>query len=307
MPAGHLCGILLTILCCGIFNGFIVNGQEIETVSKAEENLKLLSRQIPGLTSDSAREEINSVFFGIMQTVLEAEASFQYPFDSLPALGKLTSPDHKFRMYLWNLPSLSGKHSFFGFIQINNSRHHKPTVVVLTDKSDSIGACETEILTTDRWYGALYYRIIPMKKSTGETFYTLLGWDGNNSVVTQKIIEILSFDNNVEPQFGARIFPNYSGGQNTRVIFRYSASSTMTLRYDEQFRLPAGVKQGSAGLRTEEGARMPAIVADHLAPLDPSLEGQYNYYVPESDNFDAFIFENGLWKFIPALEAKNKR
>ena len=64
--------------------------------------------------------------------------------------------------------------------------------------------------------------------------YTLLGWEGKNRTEMQKIIEVLSFDNNYLPHFGETIFNKYKDGQNKRVIFRYSPLATMALRYEEQ-------------------------------------------------------------------------
>jgi hypothetical protein len=56
----------------------------------------------------------------------------------------------------------------------------------------------------ERWYGALYYEVIPVKKG-GRTLYTLLGWKGYSKAETRKVIEMLSFKGG-KPRFGAPVF-----------------------------------------------------------------------------------------------------
>ena len=47
------------------------------------------------------------------------------------------------------------------------------------------------------------------------------------------------------------------------------------------------------------------IVFDRLTPMDPKLEGQYEFYVPETNIFDGFVFYNGKWVFIKEVDARN--
>ena len=51
---------------------------------------------------------------------------------------------------------------------------------------------------------ALYYKIIPVIKKN-KTYYTLLGWDGNDMFSNKKIIEILEFKKS-KLQFGNSMF-----------------------------------------------------------------------------------------------------
>lgn len=48
------------------------------------------------------------------------------------------------------------------------------------------------------------------------------------------------------------------------------------------------------------------ILFDRLVPLSTSLEGQKQFYVPETNIFDAFIFENGRWVFMEDIDARNR-
>ena len=40
------------------------------------------------------------------------------------------------------------------------------------------------MLSENSWFGALYYKIIPVVKN--KTYYTLLGWDGNDMFSNKK-------------------------------------------------------------------------------------------------------------------------
>lgn len=51
--------------------------------------------------------------------------------------------------------------------------------------------------------------------------------------------------------------------------------------------------------------RVMMIVFDRLVPLDPSLAGQYQYYIPETNIFDAFVFSKGKWIFAQDVDARN--
>ena len=233
------------------------------------------------------------------------QAADDYPFESLKTLAKITSDDHKFRIFHWNLPTKEGKNRYFGFLKILNREH--PRLYILTDFTDSIPTAETIILDNHHWFGALYYKIIPGETAHGQKFYTLLGWAGKNSEITQKVIEILTFNEEDRPQFGLKVFPDFMGGKMTRIIFRYAASTTMSLKYEEQ--VISSEKKWNKTKRVFESrtktARM--IVCDRLVPRDPQLEGMYQYYIPDGEICDGFLMEHGCWNFIKSLVPRNKQ
>jgi len=48
------------------------------------------------------------------------------------------------------------------------------------------------------------------------------------------------------------------------------------------------------------------IVVDRLIPMDPSMKGMRNYYVPAGDTYDGFLFKNGYWVLVEDIEVANK-
>jgi hypothetical protein len=267
--------------------------QEKTKLPLMEDTLVNISRKIMEASTDSEKLILTSGFSNTLLRAIKINESFSYPFDSLRTLSKLISPDKRFRIYNWNLPLTSGSNLYFCIIQIPGKKKEGNRIFELIDCSDSIKDPEFAVLPANKWYGALYYRIIAVQQGH-KTLYTLLGWDGASTTVTQKIIEILSFDQKGLPKFGAKIFRDYLKGPRTRIIFRYSSTASMLLRPDEQY-----VKSG----KSKKSAKL--IVCDRLVALDSRMEGQTDFYVPASDIYDGFIFLNGNWKFTRGIEGRN--
>ena len=200
---------LQAVLTVGIlFISIPVSSQTEKDIRHAEDSLMMIAAGIRNAGNDSARLAINKQFEETLYRILIQYDTFGYPFDSLKTLAKLTFPDRKFRIYNWNLPLGNGTNAYFCFIQMNPKGKGKQAVYKLADLSDSISQPETALLDIHSWFGALYYSVI-ITYTGNKTVYTLLGWDGVNSRLSQKIIEVLSFDKKETPRFGARIFRNF--------------------------------------------------------------------------------------------------
>jgi hypothetical protein len=281
------------------------SGQDRRTMQAAEDTLNAILARLNKAGNDSARYILNEEFSRTLYKALLVPGSGAYPFESIKSLVKAAPDDGSFRIYHWNLPSAEGKSRYFGFLKYLGA--DPPAVWPLTDLTDSILSPDTAILDANHWFGALYYKVIPCKTAGGKTYYTLLGWAGNNARITRKVIEILSFDEQGVPRFGMPVFTGYEGGNRTRVVFRFGATASMSLKYEEQ---PVRTDRSWNTARREfdekpRNALM--IVFDRLAPMDPALEGQYEFYVTAGDVCDGFLPGNGTWNFIRGVEPKNRR
>ena len=274
-------------------------------IEQMEDSLKFFSSEIQKAGNDSVRLFFNRQFHETLYRTLLLPGSFEYPFDSLKTIGKLTSPDKKFRIYNWNLPKGDGTNSYFGFIQLY-AKANLYSIYDLIDCSDSIAQPEIALLDNNSWFGALYYKII-ITTSGNKNFYTLLGLDRFNLQLTQKVIDVLYFDESNHPHFGAKIFMNYGNEQICRVLFKYSSSASMLLTYDDQYLLTN--KKWDASKKQFESEREKAwmIVCDELIPLEPQFEGQFGYYVPSSETFNGFVFKDGKWNFFKNVDVRNHR
>ncbi len=272
------------------FLSFIIYGstQEIN-FSEAEDSLQyyfnqlFLSDGIRYLKTDTEKAELNKKIINLLQEVLQDNSSQYYGFEKLDKLSKLSDKNNTVRLFIWDTQWQNHTHTYYGFIQYYNKKNKQLFVYPLIDKSDSISDLLKTTLNPDNWYGALYYQMIPVN-SGSRNYYTLIGFDQNNLLVSKKIIDILYFTGAGKPRFGKRIFVLGKQKQ-SRVIYEYSAKVVMMLRYDPRYKM---------------------IIADHLAPNNPSYKGLYQFYGPDF-NYIGYKFEKGKWVLKEDIEVKNPK
>jgi hypothetical protein len=266
-------------------------------IQTKEQTLKAICKELYNTKNkDADKQKYNQELLQKFEAILKEPNSFEnYQFDSLKNdIGILTSLDNKFRIINWNVPKEDGTQEYYGFIQENYTntikrglfkREHIDSVQLypLIDKSSELKNPENAITDNKKWFGALYNRII-IKKTKGKTYYTLLAWDGNDKFSRKKIIDVLTFDANGTPRFGADIF-NMKKKYPKRVIFEYSASCNISLRFSP----------------TKD-----SIVFDHLSPTSPQMEGQFQYYCSDG-SYDGFGFKRGKWNYGEDLNATNDK
>ncbi|MFO7842336.1 MAG: hypothetical protein R6V16_00880 [Bacteroidales bacterium] len=268
------CFILFTVF---YFSPAKSYAQEISVYS---DSLKHYFSLMAQERDDDKKEELNKKITEYFRKALAQDDSFDYNFSSLKYIGDIRSEDDKLRIITWNLPYYDGTHQYFGFIQYKKNRW-KTLTYELTDRSEQIKNPEYEILSHKNWYGALYYQII-VNNHRRDDYYTLLGSDLNDLHSKRKLVEILQFDQNDHPVFGAPVFKNREK-KLARVIFEYSAQANMGLTYDEDKEM---------------------IIYDHLSPFRPSLKGKYQFYGPDF-SYDGLKFENGIWNTYHDIDVRN--
>lgn len=246
-----------------------------------EDSLKRCFAKIAATNNKAEKEEINNKVIDIFKHILSDDDSFDYPFDSLKYVGKMYSDDKKLRIYNWNLSHIDGTFSYYGFLQYYHKQKKKFLVYPLIDKKNEIAEPKTEVLSADRWFGALYYQIIHHTYKKRD-YYTLLGWDGNDLFTNRKVVEILSFSGSGVPRFGAPLI-KANRKLYKRLIFEYSNRVSMLLKY-----FPKDKR----------------IVFDHLSPAEPKYKDMYQYYGPDF-SYDSFVLEKGRWYFKGDIDFRN--
>ncbi len=258
------------------------------------DTLKTLVKKLYSSKTDPEKQKWNQQLLAIFEQSLNKDNSFEYAYDSINDIARIMSPDKTFRIINWNVPKDDGTQEYFGFIQkkqiqiIKKGLFKKETIETmqlypLIDKSAEIKNAENYVSDNKKWWGMLYYKII-IKKTKSNTYYTLLAWDGNDKVSSKKIIDVLTFDKNGTPHFGANIF-NMDRLHQKRVIFEHATTCTMSLKYSQ---------------------KKDSIIFDHLAPPEPQLEGQYQYYCPDL-GCDGFGFKRGKWNYATDIIATNEK
>lgn len=131
-----------------------------------------------------------------------------------------------------------------------------------------------EQTSPDYWYGALYYNLLPFDTKEGRK-YLLFGFDGFTFFDKRKVLEVLSFDKDGNPQSGAAVFDQPGDPEAQRIILEYFSEARVRLNWDEQYKM---------------------ILLDHLIPFpNPYTGGVMN--IPDG-SYDGLKLEKGRWKFI---------
>jgi hypothetical protein len=245
------------------------------------DTLVKISREIFSAASNKERFSKNAAFVKALVTVLKTPNSFNLGFDSLQSISHVVSPDQAFKIFSWFVPTDDGAYRFFGSIQMHTADGSLKLFPLIDDTENFK---DTNAVTDNKkWYGSRYYEIIPLKNPGKPTCYALLGWKGNTSKTSKKVLEILSF-NNDQPVFGKAVI---EGQKNTpaknRIVFEYNKLNSMTLRWDK-----------TVGM----------IVLDHLAPFNPQMVGNYEYYASDL-SFDGYKPLAGKLKLVENVDLKN--
>lgn len=296
--------LILGSICFGYF-GIALPGysQNISGLPQTGDTLSRLMQEISQAHEDSQRLWYNSIFTNVMHELIQTEEAESHLFEKVRTLNRTSSDDGLVTFFQWNILTNEGKFMYFGFLKV--TINDTTQIFSLTDRSDFVSGSDSAILSADYWFGALYYRVITCKDDAGGIFYTLLGWSGKDRQITRKIIDILSFDSMHHPLFGAYRFPDYQTGHFSRIVFRFDASSSMSLKYEDQ-PLSVARKWDSGKKRFNEQVNSERIIVfDHLVPIDPLLEGQYRYYVPSGEIYSGFILKSGIWHFLQRIDARN--
>ena len=274
--------IRLSILCINILAlSWQVHAQDNSIAVRLK--LKNMFEELYRTSDYQVQKKLSDTISTCFTTILNKPESFNVKFDSIKHLGVTKSSDETFRIFGWDLIKPDGSYKYYGLIQYFNKNKNSCLVTSLVDKSDSISNAEQKALTSDEWYGALYYKIVPFK-SHGRTLYVLLGWNGGNLMINRKVIEVLSFNSRGVPRFGKNIF-KFGKKNKKRVIFEYSYMATMKLTYDNNLK---------------------AIVFEHLVPIEDRYRGQRSEYGSDL-SFDGLKYDGNKWIFEENVKVKNKK
>lgn len=224
-------------------------------------------------------------FIPYLVKALKHENSFYYPFEDLQRVSILTPEDQSFRIFTWVLQKNDKTFRFYGAIQMNTD-DGSLKLFPMYDYSDSIQNPLDATLSNERWYGALYYKVLPVKhKKT--MYYTLLGWDGNNAMSRKKIADVLHFEDG-KPVFGAPIFEimEEDAEETTfknRIIVEYKVDAGVTLNYYPPQEL---------------------IVHDHVVAPDEKSKGLEFTYVPDG-TYVGYEWKKGKWSYMEKVFKNN--
>jgi hypothetical protein len=219
------------------------------------------------------KQEYVTSFSALLEKTLKTPNSLTLTFDSIPYLKTISSKDGILRIFSWGMPGGEDEYLYYAIVQrrMGDAKSPLSDVYRLNDVKQDVRKPEEEILHYPSWYGCLYYDIIETQ-NMGKTYYTLLGFDFNNGLSHKKYIDVLTFNPQGIPSFGAPIFVDKTGIR-SRIVFEYSAKAVMHLKYHSD---------------------LSKIVFHWLYPIVPEKRNDKSYYVPDV-TYDGYEFKLGKW------------
>jgi hypothetical protein len=213
-----------------------------------------------------------------LKAALSLPNSYAYGFDSLASrINVISAPDNAFRIFNWSIAPTEMTRRYYGAVQLPGPQLR---LYGLLDQSAELGKqAEDSILTGGKWYGALYYRIMPVQVD-GQTVYTLFGMNAGNPTSNKKVLDVLTLTEQ-GPVFGAPIFGIRSAatrGRVSRFIMEYKKSVQASLNWDKERN---------------------AIYFDRLVSEVNDPNRKYTF-VP-SGQYDGFRWQDGKWEFVSDL------
>lgn len=221
----------------------------------------------------------NERLLPLIRTALAIPNSFNYPFSNIPNISIQQPEDKAFRVFTWQLSPKENTYKYFGFIQLNRS---KSTSYELNDKAYEIDNPDKQPLTTDNWFGCLYYNIKSFDSKDGIK-YLLFGYNGNNADEKIKVCEVLVLRGGAV-RFGSPVFEvnDIAGQRKTtlhRLVLTYAADVVVRLNYD---------------------AEMGVIIHDHLEQMASKNPDLPFTYVPDG-TYEAFELKKQVWQHIDKI------
>ncbi len=250
---------------------------DLKVLRKKEDSLRMIVKSVMIDSFTAGRMRNDSQFIKTLVRGLQVKNSFNYPFDSIKAIGNLYAPDSSFRIITWQLAYDDYYCRQRGAIQYKTT-DGSLKLVPLRDYSEFAENPLDSVRTKDTWIGAVYYNIIKTVYN-GTNYYTLFGFDQNSIQSNKKWIEVLTFNEKNLPVFGGK-------------FFSYEKDS---IKKPSQFRFSIEYKK-DASTTVNWDPELNMILIDHLVSESDEPELAYTF-VPDGD-YEGFKWDHGKWLHV---------
>lgn len=271
--------IFLFSLGCILSNAQRISLPDLQKLQKMEKELRPYANWMVYSEEWVDRFRSDSFFIRGLVQALKTPNSFYYNFDSINTISKLYAPDSSFKIFTWQLMQDYSYYRQHGAIQMRTP-DGSLKLFPLIDFSEFTNAPTDSVRDTKHWIGAIYYKII-LKTYNTKTYYTLLGSDDNNERSNKKWIEILTFDDDGIPQFGANCFtyPSDDETKPKQPVYRFC------MEYKKD-----------GGVRMNYDPKYDEIIFDHLVSENDDIKNKASLVA--YGDFEAFRWMDGGWKFV---------
>jgi hypothetical protein len=229
------------------------------------------------------RLRADSLFTRTLVQTLKLPHSFRYPFDSLGTISVVYAPDSAFRIFSWQLMKDFSFYRQKGAIQYKTANGSLRLTPLFDISPFTEQPCDS-VRDASQWIGAVYYKIL-LNTFQGKNYYTLLGYDENDARSTRKWMEVLTFNEQGQPQFGGDYFHYRPDDMKPpvptqRFYLEYKKGANARMNFDEELQL---------------------ITFAHLISENGVPAAHYTL-VPEG-SYEGFKWVQGKWVHIPVVEA----
>lgn len=269
---------IITLLLLSLVSTAQLSKEVKASLKKSEDTLKVLANKMIHEREASQRFTADSIFIRTLVRSLKTSNSFHYAFDSLKTVSRLYAPDSSFRIITWQFMRDETYFRQRGAIQMKTA-DGSLKLFPLIDMSDFTANPVDSVRSNLNWVGAIYYNMV-LKTHNNKKYYTLFGYDDNNFRSTKKWLEVLSFTEQGQPQFGGRYF-NYPADEIKapqpafRFMLEYKKDAAARISYDRE---------------------MDMIIFDHLVSDSKDPTKKFTL-VPDGDQ-EGFKWKDGQWIYI---------
>ncbi len=268
-------------VCSGLFTVSYaqnLSGPDKKQLAKIEDSLVVVADSMYNAFIPDERPVYCEKFVKQLLRALSTPNSYQYGF---PALSKriniIAPPDNSFRIFNWLVVGADNRIRYYGAIQ---QPSEELKLHPLIDYTRELGKfAEDSVLTNSKWYGALYYRIVPTEVK-GTKYYNLFGLNSSGLVSNKKVIDPMRLTED-GVVFGAPVFnvsSEHTQGRINRFIIEYKKEVQASLNWDEDKKM---------------------IYFDKLISQVNDPNRKYTY-VP-SGQYDGFRWDYGQWNYVQDL------
>lgn len=242
-----------------------VDTAKLETFRVYEDTLEVLA---DGIVSENKEERLAycELFIKHLVKTLKLSDSYSYDFKYFENISILPSGDEQFKIFTWQLEVEEGDYRYYGAIQMNDTTLK---LFPLIDRSFKMKNPEQVRVSNDNWYGTVYYNILPFFYNN-KPHYLLFGYDMHDYYNRRKVLDILYFDDQGNPLFGAPVF-KYADVLKHRFLLEFTGDANVRLNFDDKLGM---------------------VVFDHLI----LREGSQSVYVPDG-SYSGFKYIDDLWIF----------
>jgi hypothetical protein len=253
-----------------------VRSTDFERLMVLEDSIARLAKIAVQDSLVEDRQAANDRLLPLMREALALPNAFNFPFSKVENMSIQQPKDGAFRIFTWQLYVDSVTYQYFGFIQLNRS---KPTVYELKNAISDMSKPESQSLTTDRWFGCVYYNLKEYKTQDGMN-YLLFGYNANNADEHIKVCDVLVL-RGANVRFGAPVFEvaDIAGRKKerlNRIVLTYAADVVVRLNYD---------------------AEMGCVIHDHLEEMASKNPNLPFTYVPDG-TYEAFELKKEIWQHL---------